>query len=56
MSIGFFGPGEATGFNPAFFRASRSTRSAFAKASWIIMTDWIVASILPLSLCDWSIM
>ena len=36
--------------------AASSTSSAFAYAVWMFMTDWIIASILPSTLCDWSIM
>ena len=35
---------------------SSSTRSAFAYAVWMFMTDWIIALIFPSTLCDWSIM
>jgi len=35
---------------------SSSTSSALAYAVCTFMTDWIMASILPSTLCDWSIM
>ena len=35
---------------------SSSTSSAFAYAVWMFITDWIIASIFPSTLCDWSIM
>ena len=35
---------------------SSSTSNAFAYAVWMFITDWIMASILPSTLCDWSIM
>ena len=35
---------------------SSSTSSALAYAVWMFMTDCTIASILPSTLCDWSIM
>src|SRR5690348_14362439 len=37
-------------------RRGSSTSNALAYAVWMFITDWIIASIFPSTLCDWSIM